>query len=121
MSVAAVALGAAVVLAVGVPVAIVGALVLDEGSAGVFPLAGVVVVGVGAGGWLAGTRASSAPMPHAVVGGVLGFAGAQALSAVLLVVRDRDVSVAALGFNVAVAVAVAAVGGWVASSRRSGG
>lgn len=114
------AIGAAVVLAVGVPVALVGALVLKEGSSGVFPLALVVLVGVGAGGWLAGTRAPAAPVRHAVAAGVLGFTVAQGLSAVLLVVRDRDVSAGAVAFNLAVAVAVGAVGGWVASDRRGG-
>jgi hypothetical protein len=109
----AVALGAAVVLAVGVPVATVGALVLDDGSNAVFPLAGLVVVAFAAGGWLAGREAPSSPLAVGAAAALVGFAVAQAVSIVLQVVDDEDVRVAPVVANAAMAAAFGMLGGRV--------
>lgn len=114
----AVGLGAAVVLAVAVPVATVGSALLDEGSDAVLVLALLVLVAIGAGGWVAGRQASSSPLLHGAFAALAGFAVAQALSIALQVVGDDDVDVAAVAFNTLLAANAGLLGGWLSTRRR---
>ena len=110
-----VVLGAAVVLAVGVPVAVVGSLALDEGSNLVFPLAAVVVAAFVAGGWFA---VRQAPRSRPVVGAAAafcGFAVAQVVSLALQAAQDEDIRPAAVVANAVLAAACGLAGGAVAA------
>jgi putative membrane protein (TIGR04086 family) len=110
-----VALGAAVVLAVGVPVAVLGALALDDGSNLVFPLAAVVVAAFVAGGWFA---VRQAPDERPVIGAaaaLAGFAIAQVVSVALQVAQDEDVRPAAVVTNAVLAAACGLLGGALAA------
>jgi len=114
----AVGLGAAVVLAVAVPVATVGSALLDEGSDAVLVLALLVLVAIGAGGWVAGRQAPSSPLLHGAVAALAGFAVAQGLSIALQVAGDDDVDVAAVAFNTLLAANAGLLGGWLSTRRR---
>ena len=113
----AVALGAAVVLVVGVPVATIGSVLLDEGSNAAFPLAILTLGALVAGGYVAGSKRPDAPLIHGAVAAIAGFAVAQAVSVVLQLVQDEDVSVVAVAFNALLAANIGLFGGWLASRR----
>jgi len=113
----AVGLGAAVVVGVGVPVALIGALALDDGSDLVFPLAAVVVAAFVAGGWFAARNDGSSPLVTGAAAALAGFAVAQALSVVLLLVQDEDVRPAAIVGNAVLAAGAGLLGGALAGGR----
>jgi hypothetical protein len=113
----AVALGAAVVLGVGVPVATIGALLFDEGSDAVFPLAALLVAAFVAGGWLAGREAPSSSVLVGALAALAGFGVAQAVSVALQVADDEDVRVARVAANLALAAAGGVVGALIAGRR----
>jgi hypothetical protein len=106
----AVALGAAVVLGVGVPVATIGALLVDEGSDAVFPLAAVLVAAFVAGGWLAGREAPAAAVLVGAAAALVGCLVAQGVSVVLQVADDEHVRAATVAANLALAAAGGTVG-----------
>ena len=116
----AVGLGAVVTMAVGVPVATIGSVVLDDGSDFVFFFAVVALLGFLAGGFVAGSRQLETPMMHGALAALAGFAVAQAVAAVLQVVRDEDVSPVAIVFNALLAANIGLLGGWVAGRRTQG-
>lgn len=110
-------LGGAVVLVVAVPVAAIGSALLDEGSDAVLVLALLVLVAIGAGGWVAGRQAPSAPLLHGALAAVAGFAVAQAFSIALQVAGDDDVDLAAVAFNALLAANAGLLGGWLSTRR----
>jgi len=114
----AVLLGAAVVLGVAVPVAAIGSLVVDEGSDAVFVLALLALVAIGAGGWLAGSRARRSPLATAALAAFAGFAVAQLVSLVLQAIDDDDINPAAVVFNALLATNVGLLGGWLAGATK---
>jgi hypothetical protein len=113
----AVGLGAVVTMAVGVPVATIGSVVLDEGSDFVFFFAVLALLGFLAGGFVAGARQPDTPMMHGALAALAGFAVAQSVAAVLQVIRDEDVSPVAIVFNAVLAANIGLVGGWAAARR----
>ena len=110
-----VALGAAVVLAVGVPVAVVGSIALDEGSDLVFPLAAVVIAAFVAGGWFAVRQTPESTPAVGAAAAVCGFAIAQIVSLALQVAQDEDIRPAAIAANAVLAAACGLVGGAAAA------
>ena len=114
----AVGLGAVVTMAVGIPVATIGSVVLEDDSNFVFFFALLALVGFLAGGYVAGWRAPETPMTHGAVAAFAGFAVAQAVAAVLQVIRDEDLSPVAIAFNALLAANIGLLGGWYASRRR---
>ena len=115
---AAVGLGAVVAMAVGIPVATIGSVVLDDGSDLVFFFAALAIVGFLAGGYVAGHRRPEAPMAHGAAAAFAGFGVAQAISAVLQLARDESVSPVAVAFNALLAANIGLVGGLVGARRR---
>jgi hypothetical protein len=109
--------GAAVVLAVAVPVATLASVLLDEGDALVFVAALLVLVALGAAGWVAAAQARTSPLPTAVAAALAGFAVAQTLSIVLAVAGDDDVNPGAVVFNALLAANAGLLGGWLAGRR----
>lgn len=113
----AVALGAAVVLIVAVPVATIGSLVLDEGSNAAFPLAALTLFAFVAGGYVAGSKRPDAPLVHGAAAAFVGFAVAQTISIVLQLAQDEHVSAVAVAFNALLAANIGLFGAWLASRR----
>ena len=116
---AAVGLGAVVTMAVGIPVAAIGAVLLEDGSDLVFFFAALAVTGFLAGGYVAGHRRPESPMAHGAVAALAGYAVAQAVSALLQVVRDESVSVVAVVFNALLAANIGLAGGALGGRRRT--
>jgi hypothetical protein len=108
----AVAMGAAVALAVAVPIATIGSVVLDDDSALVLPLAVVVLAGFVAGGMVAGRPREGA------IAALIGIVVPEIVSTALDLAGDDDVHWAALAANVVVAVALGGVGGFAAGEWR---
>lgn len=113
----AVGIGAAVAMVVGIPVATIGSVVLEDDSNLVFFFAALALFGFLAGGFVAGSKRPDMPMMHGAVAALVGFAVAQAIAAVLQVIRDEDVSAVAIVFNALLAANVGLLGGWIASRR----
>jgi hypothetical protein len=109
--------GALVTMAIGIPVATVGSVVLDDGSDAVFAFAVLALIGFVAGGFVAGSRAPDTPMLHGAAAAFAGFAVAQTVAAVLQVVRDEDLSAVAIVFNALLAASLGQLGGWLAGRR----
>ena len=116
---AAVGLGAVTTMAVGIPVATIGSVVLDDGSDLVFLFAVLALLGFLAGGYVAGHRRPDTPMTHCAVAALAGFAVAQSVSAVLQVVRDESVSAVAVLFNALLAANIGLAGGALGARRRA--
>jgi len=110
-------LGALTTMAVGVPVASIGSVVLDEGSDLVFFFGVLALVGFFAGGYVAGFRQPDAPMAHGALAALGGFAVSQAVAALLQLARDESVSLVYVAFNAMVATNVGLVGGIVGARR----
>lgn len=106
-----VALAAAVVLAVAVPVATIGSVVLDDGSDVALLLAALVLATVVAAGWVAAAPADGA------AGAVAGVGIAQAVSVALQLAQDDAVRWGAVAANLVLAAALGAAGGWLRASR----
>jgi hypothetical protein len=113
----AVGLGALVTMAVAVPVATIGSVVLDDGSDLVFFFALLAMIGFVAGGYVAGGRGTAAPMAHGAVAALIGFVVAQAIAAILQLARDEDVSLVAVVFNALLAANIGLLGGWFAGRK----
>lgn len=113
----AVGVGALLTMAVGIPVATIGSVVLDDGSNLVFLFAVLALLGFLAGGFVAGSKQPDTPMTHGAVAALIGFAVAQAVAAVLQLVRDEDVSAVAIAFNALLAANIGLAGGWWAGRR----
>jgi small basic protein len=111
--------GALATMAVGVPVAAIGAVVLDDGSDVVFFFALLALLGFIAGGYVAGFRQPDSPMAHGAVAALAGFAVSQTVAAVLQLARDESVNPVAVAFNAMVAANLGLVGGLVGARRRS--
>ena len=112
----AVALGAAVVLAIAVPVALIGALVLDDGSNLVFPFAAVVLGAFVFGGWFAARNGDGLPKPAiGALAALAGFAVAQVVSVGVQVAQDEDVRPAVIAANAVLATACGLAGGALAA------
>ena len=114
-----VGLGALATMAVGIPVATIGSVILDDGSDLVFFFAVLALIGFLAGGYVAGFRRPEAPMAHGAAAAFAGFAVSQAISALLQVARDESVSLVAVLFNALLAANIGLVGGLVGARRRS--
>ena len=111
-----VVLGAAVVLAIAVPVALIGALVLDDGSNLVFPFAAVVIGAFVFGGWFAARNGEGLPKPAlGALAALTGFVVAQLVTVFLQVAQDEDVRPAVIAANAVLAAACGLAGGTLAA------
>ena len=113
----AVGLGAVVTMAVGIPVATIGSVILDDGSNLVFFFALLALLGFLAGGYVAGSKRPDTPMAHGAVAALAGFIVAQAIAAALQIVRDEEVSAIAIAFNALLAANIGLVGGLLGARR----
>jgi putative membrane protein (TIGR04086 family) len=115
----AVLVGAGVALAISVPFALVGGLVLDDRSPDglVFLFVAAVLAGTGVGGFVAGSRQIDFPLTHGALAALAAFAVAQAVSATVDLTQGDDVSPLAVVFNAMLATSVGLIGGLVAARR----
>lgn len=113
-----VGLGAVATMAVGIPVAAIGSVVLDDGSDYVFFFGLLAVIGFLAGGYVAGFRQPEAPMAHGAVAALAGYAVAQAVAAVLQAARDESIDAVYVVFNALVAANIGLLGGLYGAKRR---
>ena len=111
-----IALGAGVVLAIAVPVALVGALVLDDGSNLVFLFAVVVIAAFFAGGWFAGRNSDEVAKPTLGAAAALtGFVIAQIVAVAVQLAQDEDVRPGVIAANAVLAAACGMAGGALAA------
>ena len=75
------ATGAVVGLVLALPAALIGAIVVnDDSNNGVFVFYLLIMAGILAGGFVAGSKRPDAPLTHGAVAAVLAYAVAQALA-----------------------------------------
>lgn len=118
----AVAAGAGIALAICVPAAIL-AQVLDDagtassGSAWLVVLSGVIVAGMGIGGFAAGRRRLDAPLSNGALAALAAYLLVQAVGAVRLLASGDDVTWAAIPFFALLSIAAGVTGALVADRR----
>ena len=117
MNARSVLLGAAVVVGVGVPVALVGSLALDDGSDLVFPLAALVIAAFVVGGWCAARNDGASPLLTGAAAAVAGVAVAPALAVALGVAQEEVVRPAAIVANAVLAAGAGLLGGALGGQR----
>jgi predicted membrane protein len=111
-----IALGAALVLAIAVPVAIIGSLVLDDGSNVVFPFAGAVIGAFVAGGWFAGRHSDDVSKPTVgAAAALIGFVVAQVVAVAMQLAQDEEVRPGVIAANAVLAAACGMAGGALAA------
>jgi hypothetical protein len=115
----AVALGAAVVVVVALPLAVLDAAGRDGGEAGPLSLLVFIVTLVAfvVGGHVAARRAPASPYSTSALAALLGFAVVAAIGAATRAARGDEVSVTRIVFNGLLAYACGLVGGGIASRR----
>ncbi|MGH9136012.1 MAG: hypothetical protein ACRD0G_03070 [Acidimicrobiales bacterium] len=110
----AIGIGAAVALAVAVPVNAVGAALLDEDSGWVFAFALVGLAGFAAGGFVAASKRPDTPLTHGAVAAAVAYLLAQAVAVVVNLASDDDVNVVAIVASALLAASFGLLGGLVA-------
>jgi hypothetical protein len=118
LDVRAVVLGALVAAAAVVPVATVGALVADDGSAAAVPFGVAALAGFLAGGFVAGSRQPSAALRHGAIAAAAAVAAALLAAAVLRLARDEDLRPGTMAVVALLATCLGVAGGWLADRRR---
>lgn len=118
----AIALGAAVALAVGVPAGILAqaldaAGTIADDSIWLIVLTGVILAGMGAGGYLAAARRADAPLVHSAAAAVAAYAVVQTIGIVGRVAGDRPIEWTAIPVVGLLAAAAGMAGGIVADHR----
>jgi putative membrane protein (TIGR04086 family) len=120
----AIGLGALVAMAICVPLAVVSQIISDYGNG---DAAGVVVVfyfvvlaGLAAGGFVAGSRRPETPLSHGILAAVVAYVVVQGIGVLVNLARGDDISVVAIVFNAGLAAAMGLLGGWLANWRATG-
>lgn len=118
----AVAVGAAVALAIGVPAALLAQVLeqagtVDAGSSWLLVLFVAILVGMGIGGFVAGRRRLDAPLANGAVAAVAAYLLVQTIGAIRLLASGDDVTWAAIPFFALLAAAAGVTGGLVADRR----
>jgi putative membrane protein (TIGR04086 family) len=104
-----------------VPAGVISAIVVDNDSSNaVFVFYVVIIVGVLAGGFVAGSKRPDAPLTHGAVAGAVAYAIAQALTLVVKVVRGSELhSPAVYVFDLLLMASIGTVGGYIAEWRNA--
>ena len=114
--------GAAVTLAVAVPVALLAQVLDDAGSVDddspwLFVLFVVILAAMAAGGYVAAVRRADAPLVNGATASVLAYAVVQVIGAIRLLATDGAVAWAAIPFFTLLAAAAGMCGGLLADHR----
>lgn len=118
----AVVTGAAVALAICVPAAILAQVLdetgsVDDDSSWLLVLFGVILVGMGLGGYVAANRRLDAPLTNSAVAALAAYLLVQTIGAVRLLATGETVTWAAIPFFALLAASAGMAGGLVAEHR----
>lgn len=118
----AVAVGAGVAIAICVPAAILAQVLdeagsVDDDSPWLLVLFGVILVGLGVGGYGAAVRRLDAPLTNSSLAALAAYLLVQAVGAIRLLVLGEDVSWLAIPFFALLSASAGMAGGLVADHR----
>ena len=118
----AVAVGAAVALAVCVPAALLAQVLdeagtVDDDSAWLLVLFGVILLGLGGGGFVAANQRLDAPLTNGALAALVAYVLVQTVGAVRLLANDEEVTWAAIPFFLLLSSAAGVAGGLFADHR----
>jgi cadmium resistance protein CadD (predicted permease) len=118
----AVAVGAGVALAICVPAAILAQILdeagsVDDDSSWLLVLFGVILVGMGVGGFVAADRRLDAPLTNGAVAALAAYLLVQTIGAIRLLASGDDVTWVAIPFFALLSGAAGMTGGLVADHR----
>lgn len=118
----AVVTGAAVALAIAVPAGLLAQALddtgsVDDNSAWLLVLFGVILLGMGIGGYVAAVRRLDAPLTNSAVAALAAYLLVQGIGAVRLLAAGDDVTWTSVPFFALLAAAAGMAGGLVADHR----
>ena len=113
--------GALAALVLVLPAALIGAIVVnDDANNGVFAFYFVIMAGILAGGFVAGSKRPDAPLTHGAVAAVLAYGIAQALALLVKAVSGSKLrSPAVYVFDALLMASLGVVGGLIAERRNA--
>ena len=117
----AVVAGVVAALVFALPAGLVGAVVVDdESNNGVFVFLLVIMVGMLAGGFVAGSKRPDMPLTHGALAGAVAYAVAQTTTVLVRLLDGTDLrSPAVYVFNALFAASLGIVGGRLAERRNT--
>jgi len=117
----AVRLGALAALTLALPAGLIGAVVVNNDSNnGVFVFFVLIMAGMLAGGFVAGSKRPDAPLLHGAIAAVVAYVVAQALTLVVRLLDGSDLrSPVVYVFNTLLMASLGVVGGLVAERRNA--
>jgi putative membrane protein (TIGR04086 family) len=113
--------GATAALVFAVPAGIVSAIVVDDDSSNaVFVFYAVIIIGMLAGGFVAGSKRPDAPLTHGALAAGTAYLVAQAITLAVKAARGADLRTPAVYvFNLLLMASIGVVGGYIADRRRA--
>jgi putative membrane protein (TIGR04086 family) len=117
----AVGAGAVAALVLAIPAGVISAIVVDdESSNAVFVFYAVIILGMLAGGFVAGSKRPDAPLTHGALAAATAYVVAQAITLIVKAASDSDLrSPAVYVFNLLLMASIGVVGGLLAERRNS--
>jgi putative membrane protein (TIGR04086 family) len=117
----AVAAGAITALVLAIPAGVISAIVVDDNSSnGVFAFYVVIIMGMLAGGFVAGSKRPDAPLTHGALAAAVAYLVSQAITLVVKAARGSDLrSPAVYVFNLLLMASIGVVGGFIAERRNT--
>lgn len=120
----AIGIGAAVAIAISLPLAILSQVLSDFGDGGgsaiVILFFFLVLAGFVVGGFVAGSKRAESPLTHGILAAAAAYLLVQAVGIVLNLARGDELDLFGLVFNAGLAAAMGLLGGWIANSRATG-
>jgi putative membrane protein (TIGR04086 family) len=113
--------GVVAALIFAAPAAIISAIVVEDDSGnGVFAFYVVIIIGMLAGGFIAGTKRPDAPLTHGAIAAALAYVIAQAMAVAIKMAKGDELrSPAVYVFNVLLMACIGIVGGFIAERRNT--
>jgi putative membrane protein (TIGR04086 family) len=117
----AVGAGAITALVLAIPAGVISAIVVDDNSAnGVFAFYVVIIIGMLAGGFVAGSKRPDAPLTHGALAAAVAYLVSQAVTLAVKAARGSDLrSPAVYVFNLLLMASIGVVGGFIAERRNT--
>jgi putative membrane protein (TIGR04086 family) len=111
--------GAIAALVFAIPAGVISAIVVDNDSSnGVFAFYVVIIVGMLAGGFVAGSKRPDAPLTHGAVAAAVAYVVSQVVTLAAKAARGSDLrSPAVYVFNLLLMASIGVVGGFIAERR----
>jgi putative membrane protein (TIGR04086 family) len=113
--------GVAAALVFAAPAAIISAFVVsDDSGDGVFAFYVVIIIGMLAGGFIAGSKRPDAPLTHGAIAAAVAYVIAQAIAVLIKAAKGDELrSPAVYVFNVLLMACIGVVGGFIAERRNA--